>query len=150
MAKKINEPTSEDERLLNSVVEDSVDYVMVRGGKWGVKWVRNRAKRKVTDIMLTEKDEDKVVYKCTAALRLNGYFKILFFYWFLWRWYYYVMQYREGELIPFISMCKKKIPVEDYLIATMLLTGIKDSAMNMTREEVGRILRARSTDQHGH
>lgn len=149
MSKKITQPTEEDEKLLDAIAENSKDYVEVRGRKWGVRWVRNRAKRKVTHIMLTEKDEDKVVYKCAAALRLNGYFKITFLYWFLWRWYYYVRQYSEGELVPFLNLCKKKVPVEGYLIATMLLTGIKDSAMNMTREEAGRILRARSGEQRG-
>ena len=149
MARKIKEPTREDEILLDSIVENSTDYVEVRGRKWGVKWVRNRAKRKVTDIMLNEEDEDKVVYKCVAALRINGFFKITFFYWFLWRWYYYVRQYSEGELLPFIEMCKKKVPVEGYLIATMFLTGIKDTAMNMTREEANRILHERSGEKRG-
>ena len=106
--KRITEPTAEDEKLLSGIVEDSTDYVTVRGREWAVQWVRNRARRKVTDILLKEKDEDKVVCKCAAALRLNGYFKITFLYWWMWRWYYYVRQYGDGELLEFISMCKKK------------------------------------------
>lgn len=149
MEKKITEPTEKEKKTLDSIVENAKDYVEVRGRKWGVRWIRNRARRKVTSIMNNEKDEDKVVYKCAAALRLNGFFKITFFYWFLWRWYYYVKQYSEEELVAFIDLCKKKVPVEGYLIATMLLTGMRDDTMNMTREEVNRILRERTGGQRG-
>ena len=147
--KRITEPTAEDEKLLSGIVEDSTDYVTVRGREWAVQWVRNRARRKVTDILLKEKDEDKVVCKCAAALRLNGYFKITFLYWWMWRWYYYVRQYGEGELLEFISMCKKKVPAEEYLIAIMLLTGMKDTVMNMTRAEAGRIRAAHGGGRRG-
>ncbi len=147
--KRITEPTAEDEKLLSGIVEDSTDYVTVRGREWAVQWVRNRARRKVTDILLKEKDEDKVVCKCAAALRLNGYFKITFLYWWMWRWYYYVRQYGEGELLEFIRMCKKKVPAEEYLIAIMLLTGMKDTVMNMTRAEAGRIRAAHGGGRRG-
>lgn len=149
MGKKISEPTQGDEKLLDDIVENSVDYVEVRGKRWAVRWVRNRARRKVTDILLKEDDEDKVVCKCAAALRLNGYFKITFLYWALWRWYYYIRQYGEGELLPFISLCKKKVPAEEYLIAIMLLTGMKDTVMNMTRAEAERIRAAHGGEPRG-
>ena len=32
-------PKSEDEKLLNDVMEDSVDYVEVRGKKYGISWL---------------------------------------------------------------------------------------------------------------
>lgn len=147
--KRITEPTGDDEKLLSDIVEDSVDYVTVRGRRWAVRWVRNRARRKLTDILLKEKEEDKVVCKCAAALRLNGYFKITFLYWWVWRWYYYVRQYGEGELLPFISMCKKKVPAEEYLIAIMLLTGMKDTVMNLTRAEAERIRAAHGGERRG-
>lgn len=149
MAKSIKKPTIEQEGELNSVVENKKDYVEVRGRQWGVRWLHNEAIRRVTDLMLNEKEEDRVVCKCAAVLRLDRYFKIKFFYWFLWRWYYYVREYTYGELLPFISLCKKKVQVEEYLMATMLLTGIKDTAMNMTRKEVSRILQEHSTGQRG-
>ena len=42
MTKKndITLPTPEDERLLNDVLEDSVDYVEVRGKKYGISWLK--------------------------------------------------------------------------------------------------------------
>lgn len=44
MTKKndITLPTPEDERLLNDVLEDSVDYVEVRGKKYGISWLKKR------------------------------------------------------------------------------------------------------------
>ena len=147
--KEMNEPTTEDEKLLDSMIHNSIDYVEVRNRKWGVRWIRNRARRKVSSIMLNEKDEDKVICKCAAALRLNGFFKITFLYWFLWRWYYYVAQYTEGELLPFLEVCKKKVPVDAYVMDIILLTGMKDTAMNMTKEEANRILRARLGGKRG-
>ena len=105
--KAVNPPTEKEEALLDSIVENSKDTVEIRG-KWHVEWMRNGTKRKVTHIMLTEKEDDKVNSKCAAAIVLNGYWKILFFYWFLWRWFFYVMQYSDEELLPLIETGKKK------------------------------------------
>lgn len=48
MTKKndITLPTPEDERLLNDVLEDSVDYVEVRGKKYGISWLKRGTIRK--------------------------------------------------------------------------------------------------------
>ena len=108
--KTVNPPTEKEEALLDSIVENSKDTVEIRGRKWHVAWMRNGTKRKVTHIMLTEKEDDKVNSKCAAAIVLNGYWKILFFYWFLWRWFFYVMQYSDEELLPLIET-GKKIPI---------------------------------------
>ena len=50
MTKKndITLPTPEDERLLNDVLEDSVDYVEVRGKKYGIFWLKRGTIRKFT------------------------------------------------------------------------------------------------------
>lgn len=81
-------------------------------------------------------DEDKIVCKATALLRLNSWWKIKFFYWLLWRWYFYIREYNEAELIPYIEECKKKLPVEGYYGAIILLTAMKTTKMQMTRAEV--------------
>ena len=53
MTKKndITLPTPEDERLLNDVLEDSVDYVEVRGKKYGISWLKRGTIRKFTSTM---------------------------------------------------------------------------------------------------
>lgn len=135
MARVKRQPTIEEERLLNSVVEDEVSRVVVRGTTYKLKYMRNATIRKITNVMLKDGDDSKVSSKCAALMVLNGYFKIKFFYWFLWRWFYYVKQYLEIELHPLIDEGKKKVRAEDYYINTIFLIGMKDTMIAMTREE---------------
>ena len=142
MTKKndITLPTPEDERLLNDVLEDSVDYVEVRGKKYGISWLKRGTIRKFTSTMQKSGNDDKISCQCAAAIILNGYWKIKFFYPFLWRWFFYIKQYGDHELMKVIAVGKKKIPVEDYLTATIYLTAMKDTMMTMTKEEAEHIL----------
>lgn len=151
MAKKkvVEEATIEQEKTLNSIVENKKDIVEIRGTKFSIGWMRNRTRRKVTDIFLEEKDEDKVSSKCAAAFVLNGYFKIKFFYWFLWRWFYYVKQYSDKELMPLVELCKKKAQPGDYFLITIYLTEMRDTIKSMTREEVSRIRQESFMAQRG-
>lgn len=93
--------------------------------------------------------EDKVVCKCVAALRLDSPITMKLFYGWLWRWYYYVKMYTCDDLLPYISECKKKVPVQSYYASIMLLTGMKDTMMAMTREEVNRFQVAQLMAQRG-
>lgn len=147
MARVKRQPTIEEERLLNSVVEDEVSRVDVRGTTYKLKYMRNATIRKITDVMLKDGDDSKVSSKCAALMVLNGYFKIKFFYWFLWRWFYYVKQYLEIELHPLIDEGKKKVRAEDYYINTIFLIGMKDTMIAMTREEAERFRQELSSGQ---
>ena len=120
-------PKSEDEKLLNDVMEDSVDYVEVRGKKYGISWLKRGTIRKFTSTMQKSGNDDKISCQCAAAIILNGYWKIKFLYPFLWRWFFYIKQYGDHELMKVIAVGKKKIPVEDYLTATIYLTAMKDT-----------------------
>ncbi len=147
MARVKRQPTIEEERLLNSVVEDEVSRVDVRGTTYKLKYMRNATIRKITNVMLEDGDDSKVSSKCAALMVLNGYFKIKFFYWFLWRWFYYVKQYLEIELHPLIDEGKKKVRAEDYYINTIFLIGMKDTMIAMTREEAERFRQELSSGQ---
>lgn len=150
MAKKnIEIPNIEEEKKLNAIAENSSDEITLRGRKWRIKWIRNGTKRKVTDIILTEKEELKVGAKCVAALLLNSFWKIWLFYGLLWRWFYYVEEYSDAELRDVVSQCKKKLQAEDYCVLTILLNDMKDTVMMMTREEAERIRRGLSSGRHG-
>lgn len=109
MTKKndITLPTPEDERLLNDVLEDSVDYVEVRGKKYGISWLKRGTIRKFTSTMQKSGNDDKISCQCAAAIILNGYWKIKFFYPFLWRWFFYIKQYGDHELMKVIAVGKK-------------------------------------------
>jgi hypothetical protein len=67
----------------------------------------------------------------------------------LWRWFFYIKQYGDHELMKVIAVGKKKIPVEDYLTATIYLTAMKDTMMTMTKEEAEHILHEPATDKRG-
>lgn len=142
--KGTTQPTEQDERTLNSVIENEADIVELRGKKVKVRWLGYFALRKMTKVMLDEgADEQSVLCKSVAAIKLNGYWKIKFLWWALWRWYFYVKQYTEKELLPIVECAKKKVPLESYLTATILLTAMKDTAMQMTRKEAENILQGR-------
>lgn len=143
MAKEIEQVNDEQQKQLNAVIEDSVDYVTVRGKKKGVRWLKNATIRKVTDVLLGEHGHESMVNcKCAAAIVLNGYWGIKLWWWVLWRWYYYVKQYRDSELTELIEVGKKKVDVESYYLTTTYLTAMKDTMMAMTRTEVEHFLAA--------
>lgn len=138
--KKNTEPTHEDEVALSDLMDNKPSFVEVRGKKWKCEYLYPGTERKVTSIMLDESsDEDKVTCKCAAVLRLNGLWKIKFFYPILWRWFYYIKQYTDADLLPFITECKKKVIVQEYLLNIMSLTAMKDTMMTKTRKEVAHI-----------
>jgi hypothetical protein len=157
MVKTLKEPTLEEKRELRSIELNQKDYVTVRGHKWGYRWTRREACNKVTDILQAkvkdEKrkyvDESKVTCKSAAAFRLNGYFMIKLFYWFLWRWYYYVREYGDFELQPFIELAQKKTPQDEYYAVTISLIGFQTANMMKSREEADRILQELSTGKTG-
>lgn len=139
-SKLIEQPEEDAQKELGSIINNDYDIVNVRGKEWKIYWLRNSAKRKVSSILLDKDiDELSVSSRCVAAMRLNGHWKIKFFYWFLWRWYYYIKQYTDNELLPVISLCKKKAEPFAYYANITFLTEMKDTMMAMTREEVERI-----------
>lgn len=146
---KITPPGESGEALYDDVLENGASYVEVRGRKWKVRWKRRRGLRAMSHILSTSKDDSKVICQCAAALRLEKWMKLKLFYPFLWRWYYYVRDYQPGELLPYISECKKKVPLASYYACIMLLTGMRDTEMMMTREEVSHIRLEQAMERRG-
>lgn len=135
----------QDERELSSIANDEKDIV----GKRKIGWLKRGALRKFTSIMIDAKtdakSESQVSCKLAAVVVLNGFFKIKFFYPFLWRWYYYIKQYDDSVLLPIIEMGKKKVQLTEYYSIMMLAQGLKDTHQTMTREEASRILQELSS-----
>lgn len=140
MNKSISQPTAEDELLYNDIVENIPTTIELRGAKKKIHWLRRGTIRKFTKIMMKEGNDDKVSCQAAAAILLNGYWSIKFLWWALWRWFYYIKQYGDEELAPIIAVAKKKIPVRQYFAATILLTAMKDTMMQMTKAEANSIL----------
>lgn len=102
----------------------------------------------------TERQEDvydailadcKLACKAAAIIILDGYWKLKFWYWLLWRWFYYVKQYDNIQLMPILETGKKKVPLQQFYFITMSLTEAKDTLMRMRTEEAEAILREQST-----
>lgn len=111
----------------------------------GIGWLKRNTSRKITSLLLNSRKDDKfedtVFAKAASYIVLNGYFKITLFHWFLWRWYYYIRQYDEYQLLPIIECGKKKAPQIPYLLGMAYLNGLKDTVVAMKREEVSTSLR---------
>lgn len=145
-----SQPTLDTERELEKVVDNDKEYIEIRGRKFGFRDLTGHGRHRISRVMLAEGgDEFAVSCKILAAAKLNGYFAIKFLWWIVWRWYYYVRQYTDAELMEAVNLIKKKVAAEDYWMITMLLIGMRETMMQMNRAEVSAILQERSMDKAG-
>ena len=110
MAKReiIKDSTTEDERLLSSVINNKPDIVLIRGKKFKVHWTHPSVDDWISDLLVEKGNNGKVMSQAAALIMLNGFWKCHLFYWIVWRWYYYVRQYNALELMPLFEMAQKK------------------------------------------
>ena len=97
--------------------------------------------------MTTEADiiqNTKIAAKAAALYLLPGYWKRKFTYWYLWRWFYYIKQYDNIQLIKILEVGKKKVPLKQFYGTITSLTEAKDTLMRMRTEEVEAILQGQS------
>lgn len=161
---KLSQPSVEAQRLYMSLVNDDAEEVVIprTNKKYKIHWLKNGQLEKLTRLLLHKKsvDEDittgsevmdailedaKLACKASAIIILNGYWKLKFRYWFLWRWFYYVRQYENMQLAPLLEVGKKKVPLLQFYHTTTLLTGVQDSLMRMRAKEVEATLREHPT-----
>lgn len=148
-AKKIEMPSVEDEQLLNDVMEDSADEVAIKGTnkKYKIGWLKKGTMRKITAVALEENKDDMLSAKTSALIILNNYWKIKLFYPILWRWFFYVKEYTDDQLSEILAVGKKKVPYVAFLTNTILVTGMKDTIMTMTKKEAERIRQGLHTEK---
>lgn len=139
-----------EERAMFGAAEGATDFVKLRGKRVALRDLCGWAKRKISKILLKDGgDEFAVGCKCIAAARLNSYFRIKLYWWLLWRWYYYFRNYTDSELTDAVVTIKKKVASGSYFFNTTLLIGMRETMMQMNREEVAASLRAHSTASNG-
>ncbi len=144
------QPTLQDERILESIADNDKEYITIRGKRFTFRNLNGHGRHKISRILLKEGgNEFAVSCKCLAAARLNSYFKIKFFWWILWRIYYYWRSYTDAELMEATAFIKKKVAAEDYLGITILQIGMRETMMQMNREEVAASLQELSTAKVG-
>lgn len=164
----IEQPTAAQQREYKSIVENTPTIVGIlrTKKKYKIYWLKNGAICKLSDLLIHKrkttneddtadenvldviKQDTKLACKAAAAIILNGLWGIKFKWWFLWRWFYYIKQYDGIQLQPIIAEGKKKVPLMQFLGTTTLLTGVKDTLMQMTMKEVEHILQEQALAQY--
>lgn len=163
---KIEQPSVEEQREYVSLRDNDATVVPILGTKkkYKIRWLKKGQIEKLSRLLIRKGDTDnedgandspldairddaKLTCKAAAIYILDGYWKLKFRYWYLWRWFYYIRQYDDIQLQGILMTGQKKTPVEPFLIATMLLTGAKATLMNMRTEEAEHILRAQASEQ---
>ena len=163
---KVEQPSVESQRDYVSLRDNDATIVPVLGTKkkYKIRWLKNGQINKLSRLLIRKSDTDdkdgqndspldavlddtKLACKAAAIYILDGYWKLKFRYWFLWRWFYYIRQYDNDQLQPLLDAGKKKVPLTQFLLATMSLTEARVTLMSMRTEEVERILQERATVQ---
>ena len=143
----MKQPTLDIQRELDLLVENTPTEVAIpyTNKVYKIGWMHNKTIRKITELLNSKprnaRDEDLVLSKAMALIVLNGYWRIRLFYPILWRWYAYVKQYHDYQILPIIETAKKIAPQIPYYLSMTYLTGLKDSLATMSREEVERMHR---------
>lgn len=160
----VRQPDLEAQREYASLVGNDASIVHIRSKAYKLYWLKKGQIAKLGRVLIGKKsvddaetktisDIDKVIMdgkkacKAAAIYLLDGYWKLKFNYWWLWRWFYYVKQYDDIELREVLEEGKKKVPLQQFLLTTMSLTGAGDTLMMMRTEEAERILRELNTVQ---
>lgn len=155
---EIKQPTEQEQKEYVSARDN--DYTLIQipntKKKYKVYWAKNGQLVKLSRLLIKKQSSDdkdgneastldeviedsKVACKAAAIFVLHGYWKIKLKYWFLWRWFYYIRQYDMQQLQPIIDEGKKKVPWMQFYAATISLTEVKGTLMNMTMKEAEHI-----------
>lgn len=137
------------QKALDDVCEDTPTVVEILGThklfskkrrSVKIRFLRYETIRKSTHISLDNRKDvlHELQYpsKIAALYVLNSFLKIKLFYPILWRWYFYVRQYKQEQLYPIIAEGKKKLPQIGYYLNTTSIASMRDTVKTMTREEV--------------
>lgn len=152
----VSQPSLAAQQNYASIIADTPTVVSVprTKKKYKIFWLCNGQLEKLAMILVRKKkvdnddvsdpdsdpfsvitDDLKTSCKAAAIYVLHGYWTLKFKYWFLWRWFYYVRQYDNIQLMPLLMEGKKKVPLEQYLWTITFLTGARGTLMQMRMEE---------------
>lgn len=165
---KVEQPGLEAQMMLLSIMNNDPEEVTIlrTKKKYKIRWLKNGQLVKLTRLLLHKKDveketekttgsavldsileDNKLCCKAAAIIVLDGYWKLKFFYWWLWRWFYYFKQYDNIQLEPILNVGKKKVPLMQFYRTTISLTEARDTLIQMRTEEAEAILREQGTAQ---
>ena len=161
---KIEQASIEAQRTYASIRDNDATIVGILGTKkkYKIRWLKNGQIDRLSRLLIRKGDTDnedgtkdnpldaiiedtKIASKAAAIIILDGYWKLKFRYWYLWRWFYYIRQYDNSQLQELLDAGKKKVPLTQFLMTTMSLTGVRATLMNMRTEEAEAILQELAT-----
>ena len=138
----MNQPNIKDQERLLSVNSNELTVVSIPDSKNKVKvgWIKPYTLERVTKLILKNESEEeecdpKLMAKLSSLFVLNG-VSIFFMHSLYWRYLYYIKGYRFDQLLPVVETAKKKVPINAYVKAIILASGIKTTSMSMTKEEI--------------
>lgn len=160
---KVEQPSLDIQQLYLSLISNDAEEVEIlrTKKKYKIRWLKNGQLEKLTRLLLHKKtideqkttgsdvmdailEDTKLACKAAAIIILDGYWKLKFRYWFMWRWFYYIKQYDNIQLIKILEVGKKKVPLKQFYGTITSLTEAKDTLMRMRTEEVEAILQGQS------
>lgn len=163
---KVEQPSLQAQRRYASIRDNDATIVSILGTKkkYKIRWLKNGQIERLSRLLIRKGETDnedgskdsaldaiqsdtKLACKSAAIMILDGYWKLKFRYWYLWRWFYYIRQYDNVQLQELLEEGKKKVPLTQFLLTIMCLTGVKATLMNMTTEEAERTLQELATAQ---
>lgn len=162
----INQPGLQAQRTYASIRDNDATIVGILGTKkkYKMRWLKNGQIDKLSRLLIRKGDTDekdgtrddvlnavlddnRLACKAAAIYVLDGYWKLKFRYWYLWRWFYYIRQYDNTQLQEILDEGKKKVPLTQFLLTTISLTGARATLMNMRTEEAERTLQGLASAQ---
>ena len=163
---KLEQPSVDSQQIYLSLINNDAEEVGIlrTKKKYKIRWLKNGQLEKLSRLLLHKKsidettttgsdvmdailEDNKLACKAAAIIILDGFWKIKFRYWYLWRWFYYVRQYDNIQLHQILEVGKKKVPLNQFYATIMSLTEAKDTLMRMRAKEVEAILHAQSMAQ---
>ena len=152
---KVEQPSLDAQQIYLSLISNDAEEVGIlrTKKKYKIRWLKNGQLEKLSRLLLHKKtidektttgsdvmdailEDNRLACKAAAIIILDGYWKIKFRYWWLWRWFYYVRQYDNIQLHDILEVGKKKVPLNQFFATIMSLTEAKDSLMRMRVKEV--------------
>lgn len=140
----IEQPADEYRRLLDSVIQAEPEEFEFCGKTRKMGWLHKGTIRRISHVSQKEESPYKQHCKICALMLLNNIWKIRAFYWLLWRWWYYVKDLDEVDILKVMDAGKKKVQREAFFLNTMLLTAMTDLMMTMTKKEAASIQAAQA------
>lgn len=163
---KIEQPSLQAQRTYASIRDNDATVVSVLGTKkkYRIRWLKNGQINRLSRLLIRKgktddedgrkdsaldaiMDDSKLACKAAAIYILDGYWKLKFRYWYLWRWFYYIRQYDNVQLQEILDEGKKKVPLIPFLVTTTSLTAARATLMNMRTAEAERTLQELALEQ---